>query len=188
MVSKNVLVATSTLIDLDQVPDYVATVSTYYEGVYFGWRDGICTMIDTPDPTFGNQPIAPMTQAEIPATAACIGVDGNMYLLQPGSAVVKRWSWRDGAPLPIVYQTFTQVLPMNAVFTAVKLVGLGIVGTLYGLDENGVEQWRVLVSANRMARVPSRRFNTAIAVRFEGVCEVLRQIDVATSPEEIAGV
>ena len=184
----NVLVATSTLIDLDQVPDYVADTSAYYEGMYFGWRDGVCTMIDTPDPTFGNQPIAPMTQAEIPANAACIGVDGNMYLMQPSSPVVKRWSWRDGVPLPIKYQTFTQVLPMNAVFTAVKLVGVGIVGRLYGLDENGVEQWSVLVSANRMVRVPARRFNTAIAVRFEGVCEVLRQIDVATSPEEIAGV
>lgn len=185
----NVTVASITLVDDDQVGDYEADLcAAYQHGMYFGFRsDGRVILFDVPDPTFGEVVKAPMTTARVAALAVVVTQAGRMLLAAPFEDTLSDWDWTAGDPMTVEYMTYYQKLPCDIVFTAVKVHGDNVDGTLLCYDSVGM-RWKRPVRGDTAYRVPATRIRNAVSLRFVGNADIIYNIEVATSMDDLAAV
>lgn len=173
-------VATATLLDDDQVPAYDPVAAVYYDGMYFAFLDdGKCVVYDVPDPVFKTTVKAPMTTANVYATAAASTLAGRLVLAGEGGSAYD-WDWISGSGMSIQYQTSFTRLTQDAVFTAAKVQGKGVYGVLKCYDGRGL-RWSRPLQGDRAVRVPAYRCTGAVSLEFTGDCEYISALEISTS-------
>lgn len=184
LAGKNVSIATASIIDEDQVPTYLPNTAVYQNGMYLSFGDDVCTVLDVPDPTFAEQVQAPMTQAAVGAKAACLGIDGLVYLAPTRGYTCKVWDMTGGIPMNVHYKTYNQLLPSDTVFHAARVYGSCVSGTLLGYDEGGL-LFEVEVDNSRPVRLPRHIAKNYISLEFLGDAACISKMVVASAMEEL---
>lgn len=185
----NVTVASITLIDDDQVEDYTANAcAAYHQGMYFGFRsNGSVYMFDIPDTTFGEQVKAPLTKALLGVKAALVTQSGALLLAMDGDEELHEWNWREGAFMPIAYQTALVKLPSDVVLSAVKVHGSGVSGQLSCYDSRGL-RWTRTIQGDTPMRIPSIRLHNYLSLRFEGTANYISNLEIASGMRDLSGI
>lgn len=183
----NASVISAEMLDEDQTYDFCyPNHCVYHNGVFYSWALNVCSIFDIPDATFGETPLAPLTQWSN-ISSASVSMNGKLLLAPPdslGSAALDEAF--TGTPLPMTYQTHIVALASPEVFTCVKVVGKNVQGTISAYDGETMK-WSVAVNGtNRMVRVPPYRFFDSVSILFSGTAVAIAEISVADSIEALA--
>ena len=157
------------------------TCSAYWDGRYFGFREGSAIVVDLPDPQMAQGRIASVTTLSVGADAAFADPYGHLYILPHGSNVLHMMHLT-GDVLEYTYKTTEIPHESQAVWTTIYLAGTG--------GDTDVTLWcdgRIimhrLVPVNKLVRIPRHAAGFKFQVQLVGKAH-LNEVTIATTGTE----